>query len=436
MYTEQAEIPSEKEPIGKFEVEGKELIRPSYDGSGLANIPPTILTLFGVATGRKTLYPEFYEGILKGDGPEKVILILIDSFGYNSWLRNSKDHVFFNVFNQRGRVSRLTSVFPATTSAAITSLNSGLTPQEHALFEMFMYLPERDRIIDTLRFRDFGDEERDSLQSKGVNPQVLFHGETIYQKLDQSGIRSFTISPYAGSVFSELIHKGSKAISFKDSPDLVVKLEERVREAEKSYTYIYLDGLDSIAHKYGPESEEYHRELSNISSSLEEAFLKQKNNMAGETLIIVTADHGQVRVTPGETIFLDEYRWLTDNLQENEKKMSIFPAGSLRDLFLHVKPEKLGEVNQLLSEELKGRAKVFRVDEMVEMGFFGVGVPSQEFISRAGNLVILPYQDSSIWYRYPGFEHHRSLEYRGHHGGLNEEEMTIPFAVAKLSDLR
>lgn len=72
----------------------------------------------------------------------------------------------------------------------------------------------------------------------------------------------------------------------------------------------------------------------------------------------------------------------------------------------------------------------------MEMGFFGVGIPSQEFISRVGNLVILPYQDSSIWYRYPGFKPHRSLDYRGHHGGLSEEEMLIPFAAAKLSDLR
>lgn len=436
MGTEQGETPSEEKPLKKFEVEGKELILPSYDGSGLANIPPTILSLLGVATERKTLHPEFYKGILNGGEPKKVILILIDSFGYNSWLRNSKDHPFFNLFDQKGRVSRLTSVFPATTSAAITSLNSGLTPQEHALFEMFMYLPERDRIIDTLRFRDFGDEEPDSLKSKGIHPEVLFRGETIYEKLDLSGIRSFTINPYAGSVFSELIHKGSEAISFKDNPDLAVKLRERAMEEEKSYIHVYLDSLDSTAHKYGPESEEYHRELSSISSLLEKVFLKQANNIAGETLIIVTADHGQIRVAPGETIFLDEYKWLTDSLQENREKMPVFPAGSLRDLFLHIKPEKLDEVNQLLSEGLKGRAKVFRVDEMVKMGVFGVGIPSQEFISRAGNLVVLPYQGSSIWYRNPGLEPHRSLGYRGHHGGLNEEEMFIPFAVAKLSDLQ
>lgn len=66
-------------------------------------------------------------------------------------------------------------------------------------------------------------------------------------------------------------------------------------------------------------------------------------------------------------------------------------------------------------------------------GFLGLGRPSRKFTDRAGNLLLLPYGNGTIWYRdRPDYE----LDLRGYHGGLSKEEMTVPLAVGRLSDLQ
>jgi hypothetical protein len=108
------------------------------------------------------------------------------------------------------------------------------------------------------------------------------------------------------------------------------------------------------------------------------------------------------------------------------------PTGSPRDVFLHVKKDKIEETHDFLSEELKEKSKILRTEEAIEMNLFGIGKPTKEFIDRIGNLLILPYNNNTVWY-----EHleGRKFDSLGHHGGLNKEEMLIPFAVANLSEL-
>jgi hypothetical protein len=56
-----------------------------------------------------------------------------------------------------------------------------------------------------------------------------------------------------------------------------------------------------------------------------------------------------------------------------------------------------------------------------------------QFLDRAGNLLILPYRNETVW-----FEHFPDIKYNpvGQHGGLNEEEMLVPLAVTKLNNLK
>ena len=106
-------------------------VLPMYNNYCLSNIPETILSLFGVKTKRPTL-PKNLFGKNKF---KKIIVLLIDGFGYEQWLKNYKNHEFFRKVTKRGKLLPLTSVFPSTTAAAMTSLHTGLTPQEHTLNE-------------------------------------------------------------------------------------------------------------------------------------------------------------------------------------------------------------------------------------------------------------------------------------------------------------
>jgi hypothetical protein len=62
-----------------------------------------------------------------------------------------------------------------------------------------------------------------------------------------------------------------------------------------------------------------------------------------------------------------------------------------------------------------------------------LGDASKEFFERAGNLLILPYGNETIWFEN---SEGKKVSFLGQHGGLNEQEMLVPFSIAKLSNLK
>lgn len=88
-----------------------------------------------------------------GSSPQNVILLLIDDFGYNQFLKYANRYLFLNRLLDHGALMPLTAVFPSTTATSITTINSGLTPQEHGLIEWHLYL-EEDYCVFTLHAFD------------------------------------------------------------------------------------------------------------------------------------------------------------------------------------------------------------------------------------------------------------------------------------------
>jgi hypothetical protein len=120
-------------------------------------------------------------------------------------------------------------------------------------------------------------------------------------------------------------------------------------------------------------------------------------------------------------------------LRESPNMGYIAPSGAPRDVFLHLKKDKVDDCFNLLNNELDGIADVLRVKDAIDLGLFGSGRPCDEFLDRIGDLLVLPRGDLMVWFQvYPG----KLFEMPGIHGGLSREEMLIPFAVSKLSDMK
>lgn len=417
------------------EQQREEFIYPRYENYCFSNIPSAILYLLGL---RKT---SPLSGILDKAGvtpvnSNKVILFLIDGFGYKQWLKYAEKFEFLKRFTENGVVAPVTTVFPSTTAATLTTIHSGLTPQEHGLPEWWVYFDELDKIIVTLPFTPIGEKGRDKLLDSGVNPKILFVGKTIYEVLAESEIPSFTFirDTYAGSAYSKTVHKGSETISFVNSSDLLVNLRKKITETlTPAYFYVYWDAIDSIAHTYGPHTEQYLAELNGFFYLLQEEFVqKLEKGFADIISILITADHGQVNVDPKQTIYLNQYSEVVDNFQIGPSGNKILPWGSVRDVFLAVKSEKLNEVFEFLTKILQGKATVMKIEKALEEGLFGKGNLHKKFRSRVGNILILPHGNSTVWY-----EHFKDEKFSllGMHGGLSSDEMLIPFAVAKGSQL-
>lgn len=420
-----------------FKKDSSSFVYPRYEDYSFANIPSTLLSLFGIRSKNPILPKELYEKpVSRIRAPIKVVLFLLDGFGFEQW-RKAASVPLLDLFNKRGVVSSITAVFPSTTAAALTTLNSGLTPQEHGLPEWNVYFKEIDQIIETLPFRPLGETESDILLKKGLSPSLLFRGKTIHQTLQDSAVLSFSFSKksYAHSAYSQVIHKGSTVIPFNEGHDLIPLLLDRLSKVNRPSLFtLYWDQLDSIEHGFGPYSKEYDKELLLVSQMIIEKFIKRMPKEVSETtLFLIISDHGHVPVDPKKTIYLNSLPALIESFQKSKKGKEILPSGSVRDVFLHIRPDKLEDIIKFLSSELKNKAKVVKISDALKMKLFGRGKPTRRFLERVGNVLILPYSGNTIWYEHiPG----KKFEHLGHHGGLSFEEMVVPFAAARLSDLK
>ena len=422
--------------IEKEKKEG-DFIFPFYEQYCFSNIPSTILNFFDIKTLKTSLLSKILNETTKLEETNKLILLIIDGFGFNQLFRYYKQHKFFSKLTKKGTVSPITSVFPSTTANAITTINSGLTPQEHGLPEWFVYFKEIDQIINTIHFKPLGSKQKDELLEQGVNPKILYNGKTIHQKLKKEKVKTFTFidESIAHSAYSKMVFKGSTIKPAITNSDLIVKLRKTLEKTKgPGYYYVYLGNLDSIAHRYGPHTEEYRTELASISYLLQEELVEKLDQKTSrESLLLVTADHGQMNIDPQKTIYLNKYKKLQQNFQKSQNNKIILPTGSPRDVFLHIKPDKIEEIRDFLTQELKEKAEIIETKDALNNGLFGTGKPKDEFLNRIGNLLILPHADHTIWYKNPKG---RTFDLLGFHGGLNSEEMLVPFASVKISALK
>lgn len=410
-------------------------VYPRYGGYCFSSIPSAVRYLFGL---RKTtpLSAILERAGIEPGQPLTVISFLIDGFGYKQWLEYARRYEFLNRLTERGVVAPLTAVFPSTTAAALTTIHSGLTPQQHGLPEWWVYFEELGQIVVTLPFSPLAGQIQDELLLYGADPEMLFHGKTIYDTLAKSGVPSFNLvhDSISGSAYSSVVMAGSEVMSFKDAPDLTHKLLDKVSQQQApAYFQVYWGAIDSAAHEYGVHSSDYLAELDRFFTSLSKDFLDRfPASKSRQTIMLVTADHGQINVDPKETLYLDQYPQLTQILRTGRDRGRILPWGSARDVFLAAEAGKAEDAFQFLSTVLKDKAAVIKTDDALGRGLFGTGKLHQEFSSRIGDILILPHGRLTLWYSRPGHERFKLL---GMHGGLSPDEMLVPFAAAKMSEL-
>ena len=328
----------------------------------------------------------------------------------------------------------MTSQFPSTTADHVTCMHTGLDVGQSGVYEWNYYEPLVDEVITPLLFAYAGDKERDTLKRSGIPTEAFFPTQTFYQKLQTRGITSYVFQSesYTPSTFSDIVYKGASVIPFKILSGALSNLVELVRAdtATVSYYLLYYDKIDAICHTYGPKSRQFEETVDAFLSMMEELMYKKLSGKVGQTLLILTADHGQVEVDPRRTFYLNKQVMnIEQYLRKNQRGKLLIPAGSARDMFLHVKEERIDELVALLQKHLADRAEVYCTEELIAQHFFGSIQPSREFLMRVGNVVILPYQHETVWW----FEEGKfDMHFQGHHGGLTPEEMEIPLLLLPL----
>ncbi|MBX0326627.1 alkaline phosphatase family protein [Oscillochloris sp. ZM17-4] len=403
-------------------------VRPLYDSYCFARVPHTIESLL---TGAAT--PGLPPAALAGlpERCETVILIFLDAFGWRFFEPRAERYPFLKRFLDDGVVSPLTTMFPSTTAAHVTTLNTGLPPAASGVFEWFSYEPQLDAIIAPLLFSFAGDHGRETLSSVGARPADLLPRGTLYDRLSMAGVRSTIIQhrDYAGSSFTRTVCAGADVVPFRTMPEALTLLSQRLTNRPgPAYYYLYVDTIDAVSHVYGPDSAHVDAEIDTVLTSLDRLLHPALQAAHGDVALLLVADHGQIGVDPETTIALNKvFPGLAHATRTSADGAPLVPAGSRRDMFLYIRDERLAEVHAGLTRALDGRAEVHRTADMIAAGMFG-GDPSPSFLGRVGNLVVLPYAGESVWWEFAERGRFEST-YRGSHGGLTRDEAVTQLAA-------
>ena len=361
----------------------KTFIKPRYDSGGFAGIPNRIKDAFA---------SQKYDA---------VVLFFIDAFGWRFYER-FQDAPFIKRMQKQGRVEKLTSQFPSTTAAHVTTLHTGLPVGMSGVHEWYYYEPRADRIIAPLLFSAAGSAERDTLKKKNLNPAEIYPKGIFYPELKKMGVDAFNfgLRDYTPSTYSNIVMAGSNLRSFKTLTEAFVNVGSLLAEQKKpTYIQLYFDRIDSIAHEYGPAAPQTEAEIETFLLLLEHYFERIFKGRQ-RILFLMTADHGMCEVDPQTTTYLNtnpNFEGFQRFLKKNRKGNLLVPAGSPRDMFLYIKDDMLAEAQDFLAKRLEGRADVVKTEALITDGYFGNEI-SAHFRERVANLVILSHRCESVWW--------------------------------------
>jgi hypothetical protein len=364
---------------------------------------------------------------------DTVIVLLADAFGWQHVEPRLGQHALFQQMADQGAIAQWTSQFPSTTAAHITCIHSGLTPSQSGVFEWEYYDPAADETVTPLLFSYGGTRPRDELKALDIQPYQLYPTQSLHQQLRAQGVTTYVYQhrEYTPSTYTDWICRGAQMRPYMTLPEALYNLRQEAQEAPKpAYFFMYYDRIDALAHLYGPQSPQVAAEIATFLYAVEQLFLQPAQGALRNTLFILTADHGQMTVNPAAAQFINVDRTFAGMerfLRRNCRGELIGPGGSARDLFLYVQEDRLAEAQSFFAERLDGVADVQLTQPLIDQGYFGPLPPSPAFLSRVGNLLILPHAGQTVWWYEEG---RYGMRYRGMHGGLSRDEMEIPVCLS------
>ena len=363
---------------------------PDYDRS-ILSIALSVLKYFGVTDCEHKSLPEFDE--LLNKNYKNVIVMLFDGMGASVL----KEHLNEDDFLRQYHITDISSVYPSTTVAALTAIESGYSPIETGWIGWDLYFDEIGENVTV--FKNTLQKNGESAAKYNV-PFKYIPYKRIFQRIEDVRGRK---TAYYVSVFSKYHSKSVHHIC-----KTVYRLSKKRKQ---KYIYTYWHQPDNIMHMHGVHSTEAKNEVQMINREVEKLCKKLKNS-----LVIITADHGQEDCV---NEYLEDYPVLTDMLK-------IPPSVEPRALSFFVKDGKAEEFKEEFNKTFGDSFRLMTKEEVFAENLLGFGTAHNktkdfigDYLAVATSNVILNYERSDF-------------EPIGGHAGLLEEEMTIPFIAIEV----
>jgi len=346
----------------------------------------------------ETYYPcdKQLSELLNTKKPKKVFLFLIDGMGSRLLERKLPKDSFL----RKHMINTTSTVFPPTTTAATTAIRNGQSPNQTCWLAWTQYIKEVDDII------------------------VPFFGSGYYTETPYGG-RDFMESIYPTyATEDELTKKGIGARTimpsfekdgFEDFVFMCQKLIDCSYSDENKYIYAYWDKYDTYMHLFGPDDDICDAYLTYIDKAIE----RLADNLSEDTLLLVTADHGQISVGNTYNIAIMGY----------DEYLIRRPALEARAASFYVKPDMLKQFEEKFKTDFKDEFILLSKQEVIDSSLFGENTNHPRLAEFIGDYVAIAKNNSVI---YHSLDDHYSM--KGQHAGSTLDELMIPI-IAYMKDI-
>ncbi|HYN89401.1 MAG TPA: alkaline phosphatase family protein [Ardenticatenaceae bacterium] len=401
-------------------------VRPNYSGRGFANIPATVGALFDARVGSlPPLDPELWQSV--APGVERVVLVLIDALGWRrlvGHLRGESASFAERWLGKGGVIAPLTAVCPSTTAAATTTLATGEAPAAHGLAGYTLHLREAGGLSDLIFFLCGNSPRSEELIECGLDPLTLTTVPSMAETLARSGVATGALlhSAIANSPLTAIHYRGvARIAAHQGASDFWLRLRELVAAShgQRAYIVAYWGLVDELSHVYGPDTALWDAEWRSLQHLIEAEFIGRLSAAQRRgTLLILTADHGQVQNTMSDYILLREHPRLRE-------LFATLPAGEPRHASFFSRPGAHAAALATAQEELGTDFWVAPTDALLETGVFGPEVWDETRL-RLGDVTVMSRASRLLWW-FP-----REPRLLGMHGGLLPEEALVPWMAVRL----
>lgn len=377
------------------------IVLPNYEHS-ILNTITSILKYYNVETKHKSL--ESLDNILKKKY-RNVVLIILDGMGEHILTPISP-----NGFFKKHEVEKVTSVYPSTTTAALTTYYAGKPPYETGWIAWSQYFKEYGREVDMLAHIE--SYKHDSLKDARENVfETIMNYKTVFQQIEEfAKIKAYEIMP------SYSDRRSKRTIKADTIDEIIDNIETLVENPEKKFIMAYSDNPDGLLHKYGTDS----KEATDFIKEAEQKISEMCNKLPDDTIVIISADHGHKNIEKSYSIL--DY----PDLQEC---FIMPPALESRCLTFWIKPNMKEKFVKKFNEKFESEFWLMTREEFLKKNMLGFGEKHKKIEDFLGDYVAVSISDSIIVLETqlaPGKSVKKST-----HCGLTKEEMEVPVIVIK-----
>ncbi len=407
------------------------LVWPRYGGRSVGKLAATVCQALGAPDvlspgALASLAPALIDDML--DGVRRVVLLIMDGMGWKTLQRVMAldEGLVFSDLARRGRLFPMTTTFLSTTNSVLSTIFTGHPPAQHGLLAYELYLREWLMAVESIGFSSPWEPFANTLLRWGFQPEGFLPVPSLAQRLATRGIATVSVThkSIATTPLSRMHFRGAKETrGYSYASDFWLSLRQGLRDNRRQRLFVagYWAAVDTLAHKFGPEDETGEAEIRSISLLMKDIFL---NHLPAEdregTLLLMTADHGQIATPTAATMVYSDHPGLRDTLL-------LPPIGEGRVPFFYVRDGYYSQTMAYLQEHFGAQFAFLSRKQVLDAGLLGPGPVYTEVPFRLGDIIGIARGNGAF-----ARTAEDAKRLPGRHGGLTPEEMLVPLLAVRL----